>query len=612
MTDGKTVFMASEPSSPFPSKIRLLPEDLIRRIAAGEVVERPASVLKELLENSLDAGARHIVVEWREAGQKLLRVTDDGQGMAPDDAKLALQRHATSKISSLDDLERIFTFGFRGEALPSIAAVSRFKLTTKTTAAPEAWSIECDGGEILREGPAGGPKGTTIVVEDLFFNTPARKKFLKADSTEKGQLLRTVEDVALAALSVDFQVIADGKEVSSMRMAYDGESLEESLRNRIEEAWGSDAVESLKLVRHSGKFLTVWGWISDIHASQSTGRHQRLYVNRRPIQNRRLNHALYEAYKGSLPVGRHPAAVLFFDIDPAYVDVNVHPSKREVRFSHENEVYGFLLSALQTTLSSSAAMPNAFKIESTTSSGTAPEFPNRPSSAESRAAYYVQAPPAAVPRMTDSVAPNPVPETEVPLFVDQDAFRQAVPQALLQMDMTYILARLDDKLFIFDQHAAAERVLYEKLSEASKNSAPERQALLLPWVWELSPQVAVIVKDHLADFTRLGFTLEPFGGIAFRVAAVPGILGDSPKIRALLEGLAEDLTAESSVRGWESFLVRAACRGSVKANDPLKIPEMEKIIRDLQKCERPWSCPHGRPTFLRLTSEELAKRFKRT
>lgn len=603
--------MASNPSSPFPSKIHLLPEDLIRRIAAGEVVERPASVLKELLENSLDAGAHHIVVEWQEAGQKLLRVTDDGQGMAPEDAKLALKRHATSKISSLDDLERIFTFGFRGEALPSIAAVSRFTLTTKTLDATEAWKIECEGGDVRREGPAGAPKGTTIIVEDLFFNTPARKKFLKAESTEKGQLLRTVEDVALAALSVDFQVIADGKEISSMRTAYDGESLEDSLLTRIEEAWGSDAVQSLKLVRQSGRFLTVWGWISDIHASQSTGRQQRLYVNRRPIMNKRLSHAIYEAYKGSLPAGRHPAAVLFFDIDPAFVDVNVHPSKREVRFSHESEIYGFLLNALQTTLSSSAAMPQTFKTDPAPSSRPISQVPPLPSSAEARESLYFQAKRSSFLQAHD--APVAVPEQDdIPLFVDQDVFRKAAPQPLLQMDMTYILARLDDKLFIFDQHAAAERVLYEKLSNASKNSAPERQALLLPWVWELSAQAAAIVKDHLADFTRLGFTLEPFGGIAFRVVAVPGILGDSPKIRAMLEGLAEDLIGENNVRGWESFVVRAACRGSVKANDPLKIPEMEKIIRDLQKCERPWSCPHGRPTFLRLSAEELAKRFKRT
>jgi DNA mismatch repair protein MutL len=593
------------------SRIQKLPEHIIRRIAAGEVIERPASVLKELLENALDAGAKNIQVEWEAAGRKLIRVTDDGHGMSPAEAKLALERHATSKIRSFEDLEKVMTFGFRGEALPSIAAVSRFRLTTRANGAKEGWSIECEGGRLRREGPAGAPGGTSISVEDLFFNTPAREKFLRTDGTERGFLLRTVEDVALAVRGARFQVVSDRREILHLRSG-DGASPEEALRDRLKECWGTDRLAAVKPVRHSGRFLSVSGWISDVHAPQSTGRYQRFFVNGRPIVSRRLSHALYEAYRGSLLVGKHPLAVLFLEMNPSLVDVNVHPSKREVRLSHEEEVYGFLLQALRTALSWHASMPSVVAPETREippaetpppagrpSGRTAFVSRSRVALSESEAALSLQKPPT----------PVSPPSTPPPGF---ENFRRAEPKPLMQLDGTYILARFENELYIFDQHAAAERVLYEKLAAASAEHAAPKQALLLPWVWDLTPQAAEVVKAHRDDFSRLGYDLEAFGGKSYRVKAVPGVLGDSPKVQAMLEGLADDLMTDSIPRTWDALLIRAACRGSVKANDFLKPPEMEKLLKDLQRCRMPWCCPHGRPTYLRFTGQELSPRFRRT
>jgi DNA mismatch repair protein MutL len=618
-------------------RIQKLPETVVRRIAAGEVVERPASVLKELVENSLDAGATRLTVEWEGAGRRLLRVTDDGRGIPAKEAALALERHATSKIASFDDLERVGTYGFRGEALPSIASVSRFRLVTRPAGAAEGWSVECEGGEVVKEGPCGAPPGTTVTVRDLFYCTPAREKFLKSDATERGQLLRAIEDIALAARHADFQVSSEGREALSLRAAPAGADPLESLRARLAAAWGEERLKGAKPLRQSGRFMTVWGWISDVHSSQSTARWQRLFVNGRPVLNRRLSHALYEAYRGALLVGRHPLAVLFLEVDPTLVDVNVHPAKREVRLSHEEEAHSFLYQALKAALSGSARMPSALPGDAARAPEVPPTEPARPPAvrpglhrfdaehadkgptrSESRAAMYLQAPLSAHEPVAGSSTHEPRSEYPSDPATAEPAsgntaklFREAKAEPLMQLDGTYILARLDHEFYIFDQHAAAERVLYERLSDAAQNAAPHRQALLLPWVWEVSAAAAPVVQESLAHFQRLGYELESFGAQSFRVKAVPGVLGDSPKVRTLLEGLADDLLTGAVPKEWDDILVRAACRGSVKANDALKLPEMAKILKDLQSCRHPWSCPHGRPTHLKLTGEELAKRFKR-
>jgi DNA mismatch repair protein MutL len=596
-----------------------LDEDIIRGIAAGEVVERPASVLKELIENALDAGAGRIDVEWREAGRKRLRVSDDGEGMTPDDARLALERHATSKIRNLDDLERVETFGFRGEALPSIMAVSRFELMTRRADAPEAWAIRAEAGRVTYDGPAGAPGGTSVTADDLFFAVPARLKFLKSDPTERSLLFRAVEDASLAAPRTAFRVLSEGKESLSLPTLGDDDT---RLIERLEALWGADRAKSLKRVEESGRFMRVRGWVSDVNAPQSTARYQRFFVNRRVVTSRRMMHALYDGYRGRLLVGRHPAALLFIEVDPTLVDVNVHPAKREVRLSHEKEVHDFLSRAVQNALGRSVQprevfgssdpsldvppefLPRPAGASSGRDSFARPSFQRAPTAAETQAAFAVQSPLGFVPG--EAVGPPRSSQDLTPAF-----FQEARFEPVAQLYSTYILARVDHQFFLFDQHAAAERVLYEVLSAQAAAGTPAKQNLLLPWVWEPSPEAAAVVQAQREDFENLGFTLEPFGGNAWRVVAVPAALGEGGKVRSLLEGLVEDILVGRIPRGWDALVTRAACRGSVKAGDSLALPEMGHLIQQLQRAPRPWTCPHGRPAFLRFSDDDLAKRFHR-
>jgi DNA mismatch repair protein MutL len=611
------------------AQVLKLSEDIIRGIAAGEVVERPASVLKELIENALDAGARRIDVEWRDAGRKRLRVSDDGEGMIPDDARLALERHATSKIRDLNDLETVGTFGFRGEALPSIMAVSRFELVTRTAKAAEAWAIRAEAGRVLFDGPAGAPLGTSVTVDDLFFAVPARLKFLKSDATERALLFRAVEDASLAASGTAFRVLSEGKESLSLPSLEGDDS---RLIERLESLWGADRARSLKMVDEAGPYMRVRGWVSDVNAPQSTARYQRFYVNRRAVSSRRLMHALYDGYRGRLLIGRHPAALLFLELDSSLVDVNVHPAKREVRLSHESEAHNFLSRAVQNAVSRSVQARAVFaptdpsgltvpppvpppRTETSSVSYrpgyTESRIPRSPSAAETHSAFALQSPLMETVRVDNASGAIPgdlSPTTEgLPLVT----FRDGVFEPVSQLYSTYVLARFENQFFLFDQHAAAERVLYEVLSERAARGTPAKQALLLPWVWEPSPEASAVVQSQRADFENLGYSLEPFGGNAWRVLAVPAALGDGNKVRSLLEGLVDDLLSGKIPQGWDAILTRAACRGSVKAGDPLTLGEMSHLIKELQGVAKPWTCPHGRPTFLGLTDSDLAKRFRR-
>lgn len=601
------------------ARVLKLSEDIIRGIAAGEVVERPASVLKELLENALDAGARRIDVEWREAGRKRLRVSDDGEGMTPADARLALERHATSKIRDLNDLERVGTFGFRGEALPSIMAVSRFELLTRTATAPEAWAIRAEAGHVTFDGPAGAPLGTSVTADDLFFAVPARLKFLKSDATERALLFRAVEDASLAAPAVAFRVISEGKEALVLPTLEGDDS---RLIDRLESLWGADRAHSLKPVDESGTFMRVRGWVSDLNTPQSTARYQRFYVNRRAVTSRRLLHALYDGYRGRLMVGRHPAALLFLELDPTLVDVNVHPSKREVRLSHESEAHDFLSRAIQNALARSVQSRSVFApLENSPVSTPAESLPwdnnysvpparRAVSAAEGRSALFLQKPLTLGDIGRESAEAGGEGELS-PEGMPLEAFRDARFEPVAQLYSTYILARLENQFFLFDQHAAAERVLYEVLTQKAAQGTPAKQVLLLPWVWEPSPEASAVIQAQRIDFENLGYTLEPFGGNSWRVLAVPAAVGDSQKVKTLLEGLVDDLLGGRIPRGWDALVTRAACRGSVKAGDPLTVAEMSHLIGELQAAPRPWTCPHGRPSFLRLSDQDLAKRFHR-
>ena len=579
-------------------KIQKLPESLIRLIAAGEVIERPASVLKELVENSLDAGATQLAIDIWGAGRTRLRISDNGEGMTPEDAELALDRHATSKLHAFEDLEKLATFGFRGEALPSIAAVSRIELTTRTAGATQAWRMKLEGGKLISAQAVGAPTGTTIDVQDLFFNTPARSKFMKKDSTERAHLLRTLQEIALAHPSVGFQVSAEGKNVFSLAPAAD-------LRGRVSDIWGSTVTEGLVPLDIVQGSVTMRGVINRVPAHQPTKNYQHLFVNGRPVQQRMLTHAIYEAYHEWLPVGRHPAYVLFIQISPVLIDVNVHPTKREVRFSNERATYDLLFTNIRRVLEERQDVP----VMGRSISGNPSLFQYRRDPVQGAQAMTLQAPFA-----SSSASAT----EEQPMFVSDAPIRplsKAPIRILGNFQRLYILAEQDDQLLIIDQHAAAERVLYEKLLTQAKLNQPATQPLLTPFIWELPADQAERVTDALPSLKALGFGLEPFGGNSFALKEWPAVFPQLHQAKQFLDVLIESLEEEShdsEEHAHHERVASAACRAAIKANDHVAPEEMTHLLQDLAACERPMTCPHGRPTHIRLPLEELHRRFGRT
>jgi DNA mismatch repair protein MutL len=585
-------------------KIQKLPEDLIRLIAAGEVIERPASVLKEVVENSLDAGARRISIDIWGAGRTRIRVSDDGCGMAPEDAELAMDRHATSKLRSFDDLQALHSFGFRGEALPSIAAVSQFELTTREAAAPQGWRIKLSGGRVVSREAVGVPPGTTVDIQDLFFNTPARAKFMKRDTTERAHILRTVQEIALAHPGTHFEISVEGK--AAMLLSPAKTTLE-----RVRDVWDSAVTRPLIEIDFSVGPVRVEGLINAIPAHQGTKAYQHLFVNRRPIQQRQLSHAMYEAYHEWLPVGRHPVFVLFITIDPAEVDVNVHPSKREVRFANDRALYDALFHQIRKRLQTTVGVPAMH--ESGSDGGN---FVNIGGVARSS---YVSD--AAVPlslsyvdaalAMQSGVIPH-IPAGSVGTSSQR---LDGNLRILGQFQKVYILAEQGEELILIDQHAAAERVLYEKLLQRSRLSGTQGQPLLTPYLWELPPDRAERVREAEPALQAIGFVLSDMGGNSFALKEWPAVFPQLREAKRFLDVFIESLEQEShdhEENAAHEAVARAACRAAIKANDDLAPAEMHHLLRELAACERPMTCPHGRPTHIRLPLSELHRRFRRT
>ena len=586
-------------------KIQKLPESLIRLIAAGEVVERPASVLKELLENSLDAGAKRIHVDLWGAGRQRIRVSDDGHGMTPEDAQAALERHATSKLKTFDDLYALATFGFRGEALPSIAAVSRLELCTRTPDADTGWRIALEGGRVVTSQAAGHPAGTTIDVQDLFFNTPARAKFLKRDSTERSHLLKVIQEIALAHPTVGFEATVDGKEALSLAQARD-------LKSRLFDLWGASLAERVVPMDVAIGPVKVRGYVNDIPAHHPTKSFQILFVNQRPVQQRMLVHAIYEAYHEWLPVGRHPVFALFIDIEPALVDVNAHPTKREVRFSDERAVYDVLFSKIRELFKKNSSIPVVSE-PPFLKNHLYPQRVAMPSAVESQVALFAQAPSPVEDFIVADRAQYSEPLTSA---LSHEARGRLNPESLRiigQFNRLYLLVEQEDELLLIDQHAAAERVLYEKFLNSKEGV--ERQRLLEPYLWHLTPAQAQVVDAALPDLEQLGFGLEAFGGGAFALKEWPAALPELKHAKKFLDLLIESLqqeTANGEEHARHERVAMAACRAAIKANDPLASEEMRHLLKELSACQRPMTCPHGRPTHIRLPLAELHRRFKRT
>jgi len=585
--------------------IEVLPEEVIRLIAAGEVVERPASIVKELLENSLDASSSHITLEISGSGKGLIRITDNGIGIPSQEMTYALARHATSKIRSAQDLENLSTFGFRGEALPSISQVSKMNLSTRAKEENIGSELLVEGGKILSQKECGRSQGTTIEVRELFFNTPARLKFLKADGTERQHILRSFEEAALAHPLVWFEIKNEGAK-SSQSYPSRNERID-----RVRDIWGEEFnLENLIPLNFIHPFLKITGWVSKPQFHQATKATQLIYINKRPIFSRSLTHALYEAYRDCLPVGRHPVGLIFLDVDPAQVDFNVHPAKREVRFRSESQIHSALVQEIRLKRSQLSDAPNVFTASHSAPvrhSGESRNLVNDLSLLDSGFRRNDD------PEIRDGAlfartnrAPSLISSDTIPL-VKQPAKVLGVFQSL------YVLVEQEGNLLIVDQHAAAERVLYEKYKKLilEARNIPT-QPLLIPLFWNVTlPQVEMI-QNQLETFKKLGFSMELFGEKVFRIVEIPAFIPET-EMQGVLSEILSSLENQSQISlGVEEKMMHAACRAAIKANDILSKEELSKLLEDLTQCSNPHTCPHGRPTSLTLSRNDLDKKFGRT
>ncbi len=668
------------------NRVRLLPEQVANQIAAGEVIERPASIVKELVENSLDAQATRITVEIQAGGRSLVRVTDDGTGMSRDDALLCLERHATSKIQRAEDLSAIATMGFRGEALPSIASVSRFTLTTREREgdSPEGTQVIVNGGKISDVKAAGSATGTSVEVRQLFFNLPARRKFMRTEETEAAHIQHYLTLAALAHPQVAFTFVKDGRTVWQLPAQKSGEAMAERLsgvRERLRALMGSatlievdfsvelaepvvvDETESFENAlapgEESSEFqvpsskLRVWGLIGAPGVSRATREDQHVFVNRRPVENRGINFALLEGYHTALMKGRYPVCCLFLEIDPAAVDVNIHPAKREVKFHREGEVRRGVAQAVKEALlkfhagsekenaqhstvniQRPTAAPTTQRPPDTNTATAAIELPNLGVPAAQRPATFPtksEQPPLKMgfaparpspPPTTTSASIQPEPR-QVPPPSTPDSRPSTTPTPLLSVPLRlvgvigrlYAVLESDRGLVLLDQHAAHERILFEQMLERlERGQLSPSQKLLLPETIELSPRDATFLRGQLAALTRLGVGLSEFGERTFLLDALPPFVkvGDARKFAL---DLVDELKAAgqdvNSARLGEHVVVKTVCRHAVKANDPLAGRELENLVEDLRHCAMPYTCPHGRPTLIEMNYRELERKFGR-
>ena len=622
------------------ARIELLSPRLANQIAAGEVVERPASVIKELLENSLDSGAARIDVDVELGGTKLLRVRDDGSGIAADDLPLALARHATSKIRELEDLESVMSMGFRGEALASISSVARLTLTSRTADAEQAWQVETEGRDMApRVQPAAHPVGTSVEVRDLFFNTPARRKFLKAEKTEFDHLQEVVKRLALARFDVAFHLRHNGKSVLALHEAHD----ETARARRVAAVCGPAFLEQALPIEIERNGLRMWGWVGLPTFSRSQADLQYFYVNGRAVRDKLVAHAVRQAYRDVLFNGRHPTFVLFLEIDPSVVDVNVHPTKHEVRFRDGRMVHDFLYGTLHRALGEvrpedQLAAPAAVAGMLRPTGQAAGEF--GPQNEMSLSANLLERPAENVWRSAGSGYQGgysaPIPSQGLPLAETQGVYREyfaplangtapaSLPDnqgdipplgyALAQLKGVYILAENAIGMVLVDMHAAHERITYERLKIAMASEGLSGQPLLVPESIAVSQREADCAEEHAAWFQRLGFELQRLGPETLAIRQIPALLKQAEANRLVHDVVADLMEYGTSDRiqaHLNELLGTMACHGAVRANRRLTIPEMNGLLRDMESTERSGQCNHGRPTWTQLGMDDLDKLFMR-
>jgi len=602
------------------SRIRLLPETVASQVAAGEVVERPASVVKELIENSIDAGARKIEIITHRGGISLVRVIDDGSGMDRDDALLSLERHATSKIRSAADLQTIGTLGFRGEALPSIASVSRFRLTTREPNAIAGTEIIINGGKIdvVRDG--GEAPGTQVEVRSLFYNLPARRKFLRSENTESRNIEHQIHLQAIGHPRIAFTLLRDDRLVFQLPETA-------TLSDRIRDLYGSELLERLVQVNgNASAKVQISGLIGQAGLSRQTRAQLLIFVNGRAIESGLITAAVREGYHTALMKGQYPVTFLFLDLDPGAVDVNVHPTKREIRLRDPTEVREAIVHCLRQTLERSrtewqekfrapaASPPTVTKIP-------APAMVERQLAAvdpESVRAGYTPVEPA--PQLC--LAPDDRKES-VAGVVDASSARQtarakyAAPQKFQiigVLNKLYVLMENADGLVLVDQHAAHERILFEDLQRRMEEQGVPAQKLLLPQTFDLPPRDSDWIERNMSILQKMGIGIESFGPNSFKIDSLPSFLNVSDPtqfMRKVIDDLKSVTSNSSAMRLGEEMIAKTVCRHAVKANDPLLYLEVEKLIQDLLECDLPYCCPHGRPTMIQISLAELEKKFGR-
>lgn len=591
------------------ARIIMLDEDTIGKIAAGEVVERPASAVKELIENSIDAGADSVEVEIDRSGHNLIRVADNGSGMGKEDVGMAFKRHATSKIRGITDLGNITTLGFRGEALASIAAVSQIDIVTKRAEDPAGIYMYVESGVVQRERPAARDRGTTIEVRNLFYNVPARKKFMKRESTEVSGIIDVFSDFVLSRPDISFRLIHGGRTLIEAPKGLDTLS-------RVGMIMGEDVPKAMTPISLSEEGIVVEGFVSVPSFTKKDKRGQFFFVNGRSVRSRVLGDAVYSSYRSLLERGRYPWGLLFITIDPGRIDVNVHPSKTEIKFESENEVKGLISRAVKKSFED---LKNA-DIKVFSGEGSA----------------Y----PAAIKKESDVLSESIAGEQILSSPQEQAEFDYGVNSArtgglgsvgswgavaevfhsqgnghlrLFQLGLSYIVRVTREELMITDQHAAHERVLYELFSKTLNGSSLEKQTLLFPLRIDLSPSESAVMRQIVPGLSRLGFEIDAFGEKSFVIRSVPAAIKPD-QLETAVKDVISDLahTGSGEMECMEELVKLVSCRSAVKAGDMMSCQEMSDLLTQLESCELPFTCPHGRPTTIGISLKELEKRFRRS
>ena len=603
-------------------RITILPETLTNKIAAGEVVERPASVIKELIENSLDAGATDISVEINAGGRRRIRVTDNGHGMSREDALLSLERHATSKIKVDSDLDRILTLGFRGEALPSIASVSRFSLATRETGSPEGTEIVVEGGRVRDVRACGMASGTVITVEQIFFNLPPRLKFMKSAETETGHVADVIARMSVSRPDVSFSCTSDEKDLLRLQRS--------DLQRRLSQVVGRESSQHLYPVTGRDDYASISGFVSAPALVRSGTQAIYTYINGRFIRDKVVQHAVMQAYRGVIDRGRYPVVALFIELPPGEVDVNVHPTKHEVRFRRQSAVHDAIQGAIEEVLRSSPWLASPPAASHNSSGAITQTYRERIAAAAqasltltSRPAYWPQPPQETGAAYASATAPpelhTTVSEPAPPFLPDQPHPEPAGYFSSLavigQFHSEYILCQSGSELVIIDQHAASERVAYQLLKQQSRSGGIESQRLLFPETVELSFSEVTAAVRFSQDLAGIGFELEPFGGTTIMVSAVPRLVVNKDPM-ALIRDILADLerfgTSAAFNDAVESLLSRIACHSVIRGAHPLENRQIRELLSHMDHTDFAASCPHGRPVSHVVTLAELQKIFKRT